>query len=202
MSNLKIFAAFAVGGAIGAAAAWYATRKFYEDHMQEEIDSVKESYGRKYFTKIECSDEAPEEPNEIKFSQGTDDDIRREVDTHKIQYVQYSKAASDYSNDVEPNSGIYIIGDVDFNEKEGYSTLSLVWYTDGVLADWNDDEVIEDVEATVGNSWKSIFDKGVDTAYVRNDYRKCDYEILRSDKSYKDDVLPNKPPTLEERHDL
>lgn len=202
MSNLKIFAAFAVGGAIGAAAAWYATRKFYEDHMQEEIDSVKESYGRKYFTKIECSDEAPEEPNEIKFSQGTDDDIRREVDTHKIQYVQYSKAASDYSNDAEPNSGIYIIGDVDFNEKEGYSTLSLVWYTDGVLADWNDDEVIEDVEATVGNSWKSIFDKGVDTAYVRNDYRKCDYEILRSDKSYKDDVLPNKPPTLEERHDL
>lgn len=202
MSNLKIFTAFAVGGAIGAAAAWYATRKFYEDHMQEEIDSVKESYGRKYFTKIECSDEAPEEPNEIKFSQGTDDDIRREVDTHKIQYVQYSKAASDYSNDAEPNSGIYIIGDVDFNEKEGYSTLSLVWYTDGVLADWNDDEVIEDVEATVGNSWKSIFDKGVDTAYVRNDYRKCDYEILRSDKSYKDDVLPNKPPTLEERHDL
>lgn len=202
MSNLKIFAAFAVGGAIGAAAAWYATRKFYEDHMQEEIDSVKESYGRKYFTKIECSDEAPEEPNEIKFSQGTDDDIRREVDTHKIQYVQYSKAASDYSNDAEPNSGIYIIGDVDFNEKEGYSTLSLVWYTDGVLADWNDDEVIEDIEATVGNSWKSIFDKGVDTAYVRNDYRKCDYEILRSDKSYKDDVLPNKPPTLEERHDL
>lgn len=200
-SNLKAAIALVFGGAVGAAAAWYATKTYYEAHMQEEIDSVKEAYGRK-FDKIEYRDEIPEEPNVIQFkSSDTEDPTRREVDTQKVRYstmtAQYKPTAGS-----DTDAGIYPIDATDFGEEEGYSTMSLVWYTDDIMADWQDDEIIENLEMTVGFSWKKDFDKGEDTAYVRNEQRKCDYEILRSAKSYTEDVLPNKPPTLEERHDL
>lgn len=204
-SNLKATLAFIFGGAAGAAAAWYVTKTYYETHIQEEIDSVKEAYGRK-FTKVEYSNEMPEEPNEIKFAESEPQttDIRREVDTHKVKYGQYAKVAAQYKTTAgsDTDAGIYPITDTEFGEEEGYSTMSLVWYTDEIMADWQDDEIIENVEMTTGYSWKKAFDKGEDTAYVRNEQRKCDYEILRSEKSYTEDVLPNKPPTLEERHDL
>ena len=215
-SNLKAFAAFIFGGALGAAAGWYVAKKQYESHVQEEIDSVKEAYGRK---KVDCSDNthikdaayiSPEpESNTVKLS-NSDDPIRREVDTHKTNYVEYQKTVdtTNYGRKInfDPDSDVvaYVIPETEFGEleEEGYHTMSLVYYLDDILADYQDDEIIDNVEQTVGSAWKKAFDKGEDIVYVRNDRRMCDYEILRSEKSYKDDVLPTKPPTLEERHDL
>lgn len=207
-SNVKAFAAFIFGGAIGAAAGWYVAKKQYESHMQEEIDSVKEAYGRKK------TQEKPEYSDPVIGSDGTphihkinsDDPIRREVDTHKTNYVEYQKTvdATKYGREInfDPDSDVvaYVIPDTDFGEMEdeGYHTMSLVYYLDDVLADYQDDEIIENVEGAIGTEWKKAFDKGEDIVYVRNDRRMCDYEILRSEKSYKDDVLPTKPPTLEE----
>lgn len=207
-STLKSFAAFIFGAAAGAGVAWYVTKTYYDNHMQEEIDSVKEAYGREKpkFTEIEYSDKLPEEPNVIKFSTDSDDSIRRDVDTHKTNYVEYANKvdASDYGREInfDPDSDVvaYVIPDTEFGEmeEEGYHEMSLVYYIDDILADYQDDEIIENVEGAIGTDWKKAFDKGEDIVYVRNDRRMCDYEILRSEKSYKDDILPTKPPTMEE----
>lgn len=210
-STIKNIATFVLGGALGAGISWFLTKSYYDKHMQSEIDSVKEAYGRR-FTKVEVRDEMPKEPNVMQFKneEPAEDPIRREVDTHKTDYVQYfttlDKASYGRTINFDPDSDVvaYIIDDREFGEKEdeGYHTMSLVYYLDDVLADYQDDEIIDNVSETVGLDWKRAFDKGEDIVYVRNDRRMCDYEILRSEKSYKDDILPTKPPTLEERHDL
>lgn len=206
-STLKNLMIFFAGGTAGAVAAGLIVKTYYDKHMQEEIDSVKEAYGRErpIFTKKEYSDEAPKEPNVIEFK-NSDEPIRREVDTHKTNYVEYATRvdAQDYGRELnfDPDSDVvaYVISDTEFGEMEdeGYHEMSLVYYIDDILADYQDDEIIENVEGAIGTDWKKAFDKGEDIVYVRNDRRMCDYEILRSEKSYKDDILPTKPPTMEE----
>lgn len=202
-STVKGVVAFIFGGAIGAAAAWYATRSFYEKHLQEEIDSVKEAYGRKYG--VSSSKEDSPKQSEVSESSKQDSIINREIDTHKVNYVEYANAvdAMDYGRDIlfDPDSDVvaYIIDETEFGmkEDEGYHTISLVYYIDDILSDYQDDEIIGNVEGAIGTDWKKAFDKGEDIVYVRNDRRMCDYEILRSEKSYKDDILPTKAPSLE-----
>lgn len=209
-STMKNVFAFIFGGVIGAGAAWYVTKTYYDNHMQEEINSVKEAYGRK---KCACAEKSCDEQNETASpvtNKDADDPIRREVDTHKTNYVAYQRLTDnlEYGRELnfDPDSSVvaYVISDTEFGEmeNEGYHEMSLVYYIDDILADYQDDEIIENVEGCIGTDWKKAFDKGEDIVYVRNDRRMCDYEILRSEKSYHDDILPTKPPTLEERHDL
>lgn len=203
-STTKACIAFVFGGAIGAATAWIFAKKQYEAHMKEEIDSVKEAYGRKYSDVVK--DEKKDEPSENESNSDSDNQLFRDIDTHKTDYVSYKRIVDDTSYgrqiNFDPDSDVvaYVISDSEFGEleEEGYHTLSLVYYLDDILADYQDDEIITNVEQTIGTDWKKAFDKGEDIVYVRNDRRMCDYEILRSEKSYKDDILPTKPPTLEE----
>ena len=62
---------------------------------------------------------------------------------------------------------------------------------DGVLAD-DMDEIIEDVDEVVGEDSLNHFGEfEEDSVYVRNDERKCDYEILRDNRNYADVVGTN-----------
>ena len=81
---------------------------------------------------------------------------------------------------------IFVIKPESFGEKEdeGYQMVSLTHYADGVLTDERDN-IIEDVEGTVGAGYAKFF--GVyedDAVYVRNEYDKVDYEILADLREY------------------
>ena len=76
-------------------------------------------------------------------------------------------------------------------KKEGYTR-----YADGVLADEND-EVIEDVEDAVGiDSLNHFGEYEDDSVFVRNDARKCDYEILLDQRAYSE-VVEDMPHQME-----
>ena len=76
----------------------------------------------------------------------------------------------------------------EFGEFEDYRTINLSYYADEVLAD-EDDNIIEDIEGTVGEESLSHFGEYDDDAvHVRNDRIKCDYEILLDERFYYTDI--------------
>ena len=79
---------------------------------------------------------------------------------------------------------------------EEHEQISLTYYADGVLADEND-EVIEDVEDAVGiDSLNHFGEYEDDSVFVRNDARKCDYEILLDQRTYSE-VVEDMPHQME-----
>lgn len=82
----------------------------------------------------------------------------------------------------------YIVSVAEHMENEySYTQCTLTWYImDGVLADENDDE-IEDLEASVGRKNLNRFghmSEDPKVVYVRNERQEIDYEILLHGASY------------------
>lgn len=210
-TTIKVAIGTVVGAAVGFAVGWQISYKKARMHIQEEIDSVKKAYeNRKSFVVI--NGEKPKstsEPVSDKKAADKDEAIKRTVDTHAVDYNRmygsYTDLAKSYLTSTtlpagEPTPNIYIIDECEMGdlEPDGYTTQSWVWYTDSIMATYTDDEMITDWELAIGVGWQKVFEDGEDFAYVRNKVRQCDYEIIRSGKSYTEDVLPTKPPTLEE----
>ena len=67
-------------------------------------------------------------------------------------------------------------------------------YADGTLTDDNDEVLSEDeIEEIIGKDSLNHFGEyEEDSVFVRNDARKCDYEILKSLEDYAE-VLARKP---------
>lgn len=181
MSNIKSIAIFAAGAVFGSLSAWIFAKRKYEKIAQEEIDSVKAVYKKRYSEKteknaVETAPNADEhnEYNDILTNHG------------------YTDEPEPIINASEQGSSPYVITPDDFNEYNDYDKISLTYYDDGLLAD-DDDILIEDVEMTVGSdSLKRFGEFEDDAVFVRNDTRRCDYEILRDLRKYAD-VIEDKP---------
>lgn len=212
MNKTAIFAAFVLGAASGAAGAWYYAKKRYEQIAQEEIDSVKESFGKLYGEKEEKNvipiEEAQEKSRQNREKPSVAD-YAKELSKHG--YTNYSNAETISEKTEEeqaeqdrilgpapvetnenPQENPYVISPEHFDEFDDYDVISLMYYADGVLCDDND-EPIGDIANTVGDDAVLHFGEyDDDCVYVRNDRLKVDYEILRSLKTYKE-VLDDKP---------
>lgn len=184
MNKVAILASFVVGAAIGAATSWYFTKRAYERIAQEEIDSVKEAFSNLNKEDIPAKDEKYPDPKAVIF----DEDVPgAEEYVEIIRDAGYSAEAS--ASDVKKP---YIISPDEFGEYSDYQQIELMYYTDHILAD-DDDEVVTDVENLVGFEFVSHFgDYEDDSVCVRNDRLKCDFMILLSYKSY-EDLLKEKP---------
>ena len=153
MSKIN-FAMFLAGATVGAAGAWFYCKRYYEQIAQEEIDSVKATF-------------AERKPDALKnaknFEDGTDDNKQKAnmaklkpdlVDyAAKLQaegYTNYS-SHSEKNNNKEAETVIdkpYVISPDEYGDCD-YTTISLTYYSDGVLAD-DEDEIVENVHAFVG----------------------------------------------------
>lgn len=181
----KTILAFVAGALIGSAATWQYLKKKYEQIAQEEIDSVKEVFRKK---EIDLNNKVDTAHHDLEESK---EDQKKAVNEYKnvlnsVNYSDYSSAKKE--KEVEPVSGPYVISPEEFGEKEdeGYETVSLMYYADGYLAD-EEDYLIEDIEGSVGRDSLTHFGEYEDdSVFVRNDDRKCDYEILLSERDYKE----------------
>ena len=81
--------------------------------------------------------------------------------------------------------GPYVISPDEFGCADGYDAIGLTYYSgNGVLVDDNEERV-DNVEELVGEcSLKHFGEYEDDSVYVRNDERKCDYEILLDESNY------------------
>lgn len=185
MSNRSLFSlGFIIGAASGATVAWYLLKDKYETLAQEEIDSVKEVFARR---EQEMKDETVKRnvAEGIKDSDRTKPDLKEYAEQLKKNgYTRYSDLSADDEGVSDKQTKPYVIPPEQLGDDENYDQISLTYYADGVLADEND-EVIDDVEETVGiESLNHFGEYEDDSVFVRNDTRKCDYEILLDQRTY------------------
>lgn len=183
MSKLSVIFAFAVGAAAGSAVTWKVLKTKYERIAQEEIDSVKEVYSKKYESKDEPTD--------------SENDISEEVDSRTEEYAEYTDKIEElgYSTESEEGGnlmagsieGPQVISPEEFSENDDeYDVETLTYYADGTLTD-EYGNIIEDKEELVGPDALAEFDsEEVDSVYVKSDVDRKYYEILQDMREYDD----------------
>lgn len=171
-NNVKISIGFALGVAIGVIATRLFFKQKYKAIAKEEIDSVKEVYSKK---------NKHEETYESSETEITNyEDI---IDEMAYTAKNDEKGGSE---SMKKEKMIEVIPPDEFGEDDDYDLISITYYADGVLAD-DGNYPIDDVEDTVGPDALDSFGEWEDDAvYVRNDKRKCYYEILRDVENYSD----------------
>lgn len=154
---------FVIGGAIGALTTYKILSDKYEKLIQEEIDSVKES-----------------------FSKPLNNDIESEFDNinavdkiiNQNSYLTESENKEE-SGDMK-NKNIGIISPEEFEESD-YTVVSLYYYEDGIVA--NDrHKMIGNAEELIGDDFASHFGdykEDPDTVYVKNNEQHIVYEVMR-----------------------
>ena len=183
MSKVKGLFIFAAGALAGAFAGARIAKKHYEELAQEEIEEVRAYYKNK---------EEKEEPKEVEEKveeKSIEVEEKKEYD-NIIKHGNYMTMEEDeeneddelYDSDDEP----YIIDPSEFGNYGHYATQTCTYFADGVLVD-DVDEVIEDPDSLVCTYHIDIFrDFDATSVYVRNDWMKMDFEIIRDDWFWSD----------------
>lgn len=179
---MKNILSFICGGAIGAAVTWKILDEHYKNIANEEIESVIERFNKRK-EEIENKDKNNDEYHTIlkNAEYMTNDDIQPETTSNET---------TDDNNERKNKKGknkkdqIYVIDIDDFGAIDEYATKTWMQYADGVLAD-EFDNVVETPSMFLGEALTSMNDED-DSIYVRNDILKCDYEVIKSEKSYGD----------------
>lgn len=171
LSNALFFAA---GAAIGSLVTWKLVKGKYEKIACEEIASIREMYESKSAPK---SEEEEDEDEEL------DDEEKYEQLIREAQYRKYEPDTIEEKEDddmIEP----YVIVPEEFDEN-GYETVTLFYYADGVLAYGDNNEVVEDVGELVCEDFADHFGEYEDdSVFVRNDNLETDFEILRDNRKF------------------
>ena len=185
MSNLTCSATFVLGMAVGSIVTWQFAKRKYERITEEEIASVKETYSRREAVVVKPVEEASDLENPAQSPESP----ARQPSESVVEY-----AARLHREGYLPSEGDvpYVISPEEFGELDGYSKISLTYYSDGILTE-EDDELVDNAEEIVGTDFQNHFGEYEDdSVFIRNDGRKCDYEILFDQRPYSE-VLKAKP---------
>jgi hypothetical protein len=201
-NKITSFMMFIFGAAVGSVVTWQYTKKKYEQIAQEEIDSVKETFSK--LKEVKNKDNESDENNNVRTIVERAKDkpsvVEYAAKLRKQGYINYSNTDSLFEEEVDENminDKPYVISPDEFGELDDYDTISLTYYADQVLVD-EDDELVEDIEETVGfESLNAFGEYEDDSVFVRNDRLKCDYEILLDQRKYSD-VIKRRPHEVED----
>lgn len=177
-SKANYIFSFMLGAAVGAAiTARYLTKK-YEDTFYFEDDEQEDS--------IENDrTEAPVEFIQAVQAKANEARTKRDI-TEYASKIKQEKYDTEEATDVENYETVeapYVITPDEFGEY-GYETISLTYYADDVLTDDGDD-IIDDPAEIVGRDFSSHFGEYEDdSVFIRNDTKRCDYEILKDYRKY------------------
>lgn len=176
---------FLGGAVIGSAVTYKVLKTRYEQLMKEEVDSVKEVFARLNgvdISEVE-SDETADEDKEP-----TEEDIVNSIISSNNYVSSHTEKPQKGGPGPMKTDSPYVITPEEFGEleDEGYETIVLSYYTDGILAD-DSHFIVEDIDAVVGADFADHFGEYEDdSVHVRNDRLKTDYEILLEARAYKD----------------
>ena len=178
---MKGFFIFAAGVVAGAVAGAYLVKDKVMADAKQEIEEVREYYKSKKETKKEETVE--EEPVE---------EVKEEKEYKTIVensgYVNYNKPEQVTQHSVLEDEP-YSIDPEEFGDKEeeGWDTMTLTYFADGVLVD-DVDEIVDQPDVVVGLDNLKIFEEFPDATcvYVRNETWRTDFEILRDDWKWSD----------------
>ncbi len=182
MSKFGTAITFLMGAALGGAAVWYVTKDQYARLAEEEINSVKEAYAQREQKKNE--QKAASYTAKI-INKGDISDYARKIQNGEP--IKYSQTVAAKLDEAALPKALqkppYVIAPEDFGDLDEYTAVSLFYYADGVLAD-EYGVIVGDVEEIVGDALYHFGEYEDDAVYVRNEAKRCEYEILREDREY------------------
>lgn len=182
--NSKV--SFILGTIIGAGIGVAGTYSYFKDKY--------EKLAEKDFNSRRVFDEDKKDESEEPVAEKTADS--RTVDKPSIAeyaarlqkegYVNYSDMQDKKQKQEIGVDKPYVIQPSDFGEFDDYEKISITYTADGVLLD-DMNEIVDDIEETVGeDSLEHFGEYEDDSVYVRNDAKKCDYEILLDQRNYQE----------------
>ena len=161
---------FSLGAVIGSLATWYVTKSKYEQIMDDEIESVKETFSEKKNAELS--------------------EFVTDLKSHfeKPDLMSYTKTimSQNYAPVEDKSSGVYVIAPIEFGEFPDYNRVSLYYYTtDDVITNENGDVLDEEDSSIAVEDFIDHFGEyESDSVYIRDDMRCCDYEILKVEGSF------------------
>ena len=178
---MKGFFIFAAGVVAGAVAGAYLVKDKVMADAKQEIEEVREYYkSKKESKKEETVEEQPAEEVKEEKEYKTIVENSGYVNYNKPEQVAQHSVLEDEPYSIDPEE----FGD---KEEEGWDTMTLTYFADGVLID-DTDEVVEQPEVVVGLDNLKIFEEFPDATcvYVRNETWRTDFEILKDDWKWSD----------------
>ena len=175
---------FLLGAGTGIAIGAMTTREHYARIAQEEIDSVREAYGKM------------KKPDGLSSKVIVVDDMEtsRKKCVEKLKECGY--VTDEPYRDANEVYDPYVITPDEFGEKEdeGYSTISMTYYACGTLTDDSNRPMSQnDINDVIGrDSLEHFGEHEDDSLHVRNDRMRCDFEILADPRTY-EEVLQSEP---------
>lgn len=175
---------FITGVALGSLVTWGILKERYKKIADEEIRSVKDTFKEK---KSNVSDEDEGYRPTLEDLE----ELKKQLETNA--YTNYSggekpkeKEKEKEDDEMEP----YVIAPEEYDEN-GYKTMSLTFWSDGVVTD-EANFPIDDIEETIGEDSLTHFGEYEDdSVFVRNDRLRTDYEILMDARKFAD-VYPDR----------
>ena len=178
---------FAAGAAIGSLVTWKVLDKKlkdeYEQRLAEDTASIKEAFTDENLREmVDIIDRV----NEVGTTNAVPPEDFRKI-VQKLDYIaedSVDNAKEERPITMDEAEFPAVIDPNDYGEYADYDTQTLYYYTDDVLAD-DMNNVVEDVEDIVGSYALTTFGMYEDDAvHVRNDRKRCYYEVLRSECAY------------------
>lgn len=166
---------FLVGAVAGGLSSWLYARKYFGDIVE---DTVRKCNA------VEAEDQ-PKIGEKNKEAESETSKAPVEPQKEGDGLVRYNKAIEENGySDKSAKKGPYVIGQDEYRDGTMLTSVTWSYFEDGVVTD-EYDNIVDDVEQAIGEDFVDAFGDE-DIAYVRNEDRKCDYEILREGVYYND----------------
>lgn len=153
-------------------------KRHYKTVADEEIESVKRAFSKMKKPSPEKKDggKTVPFPIQVEVTRQYHDMVREE---------RYSDREDERPRVISPE---------EFGEMGDYETLSLTYFSDGILVD-DSNQIIADPDGLIGvGSLERFGEYEEDSVYVRNGKLRCDFEILLDERSYSE-AMQFMPPT-------
>lgn len=191
---------FAAGAAIGSAVTWKLMKTKYDRIVQEEIDSVREVFGREdQDQSSECDEdesEAGEEAGVHQINWDELEDLDEEDDDEEPEYVptgadrdEYEELTRNYTSEKggakEMAKEPYVISPLDFGELDEYHQIELTYYEGDDILEDEEYNIVRDRDELIGPKALYTFGEFEDDAvFVRNERLQTDFQILKDYRAY------------------
>ena len=190
---------FVAGAAIGSVVTWKMVKTKYEQIAQEEIESVREAFGRSIDE--DDTEESTEDESGIKGVDPDSPSVAEEIRgiVKKLGYVtelpeeenptettEEKEENKEEEEEEEMDSKPYVISPDEFGDCE-YITVSLSYYLDGIVTN-EQGKIVTNTDELIGEDFADHFGEyEEDSVFVRNDRLGMDFEILKDYRDYYED---------------
>lgn len=156
-------------------------KRQYKKIADDEIESVKREFAKK----------KPSPPKSKESDDGHGNVVDFPFPVGAAKQYRDTVSESGYSGDAA--DGPHVISPEEFGDMDEYECLSLTYFSDGILADENN-QIIADPDNLIGpHSLEQFGEYEEDSVFVRNDKIRCDFEILLDLRTY-DQAIVFMPP--------